>query len=231
MVEWAKAAGVDRNALDRALKGKSISTETIIRLCRAENMRMDWLMTDKGTPFYVTSFVSDAEMAEELLMHYGDCGDEWSLTVVADRDTLAPAAVILIMPAADETEKGLVTYSLLEILVGPIEELTWQVIVKPAWKATYQWLMTASALEALKAGQLGTYQLTAKVGILKVEDRLDYGLFHAKETDGCLQEESGRYINGLTELEKDFLMTVRQLPLIERRKWLVALKQWVAFGT
>lgn len=170
---------------------------------------MDWLVFDNGTPYPVSVFTHDAELAEQLQCYYEDEAASWSVCVVFDAISKRPEGIILCMVAEDITERGPFLYSKLEVLIGPVEALTIAQIKKPGWRLLLQWLMAATSIQQLKYGQMGNYHLCDQPGQLKTNDALNLELL--LKSEARVNEKRPFYNSGLTDVERELITHYRVL--------------------
>lgn len=151
---WAKSIGVSKGTIESVMnKGGMPGAETLGIIRRAENVRIDWLLEGRGTPFYVAPCASDqaaASLLDELLSE-----EQWEVTVVSDHHRLA---FVLSQPGSHSVKDQFIDYTIVEVIVGPLGPASILTLRKRNGTLFYTYL-DAALMEQLEKGEIGTYKL------------------------------------------------------------------------
>ncbi|MGR8931923.1 MAG: hypothetical protein ACU836_14920 [Gammaproteobacteria bacterium] len=210
---WERETGIARGNLDRALKDGKLSEENIRKLCRVENMRSDWLLIGRGTPFYVAEFVSDQAFADALLNYFADEGQRWTLTVIRRKSNGMPCVVALTMPTSNQTanDRQPSAQMTVELLSGPIGVETSKVVCRPDWGRVQGLGLDDDIVRRMQCGEVGTYELLFSPGYLLQASDLDSKVLAAISEGVAVGEQKNGYVIPLTPDERSMLNRYRAL--------------------
>lgn len=219
VLQWERQTGIARGNLDRGIRDGKLSDENIRKLIRTENIRADWLLEGKGTPYQIAVFNDDLVLSELLCAHHTDEARNWTLTVICRQSDGLPCAITLTMEVEsqavkDDKKSDIDKYTVLEILTGPIGPYSREAIKRDGWGKRQQVTLDDAVVESLCKGGIGTYALTLDPGYLKAAVPLD------DKTLADVAEESAGYTIPLTPPEQRLLTTYRALPNDDRARLL-----------
>lgn len=210
---WERETGIARGNLDRALKDDKLSEENIRKLCRAENLRSDWLLFGDGSPYRVAVFHSDEELAEQLGYFFSDEAAVWTVTVVRTQSNDVPCAVVLTMPAESQSTRDnmAVKSIVVEVLAGPVGLETSKLVCRPEWGRVQGLALADDIARQLCSGQLGTFALLFDPGYLLNAQQLDPRVLSVlRESNGVGERKNG-YESGFTAEERQLVKRYRAL--------------------
>lgn len=221
---WERETGIGRGNLDRAINTGQLNEDNIRRLCRAENIRADWLLFGEGQPYRYSEYRSDAELAEQLQAHFDDECQRWTLTVIRRKSDNVPCAVTLTMPQHHvdfELYPCHVKDIALELLIGPIGLKTSQVICHPGWGKVQGAALDDDVVLDICTGQIGTYALLFEPGYLisRVTELDKQLLAILAQVDG-VSEPYGYCQTNLSHDERKLLDQYRVLNQCDRQRLL-----------
>lgn len=160
---WAKAIGLPKITIENVMKGNGLSYETLAHLHRVENVRTDWLLEGRGSPFSVNACLCDeaaGQLLDELL------AERWEVDVLTDEQRIA---IVLSQPAQVQVKDGKdgaghqkyrdINYRLVEIVCGALGA---RAIARATSFGIHRVLQIGSDLmRDLERGRLGSYLLFA----------------------------------------------------------------------
>ena len=158
---WAKAIGLPKITIENVMKGNGLSFETLAHLHRVENVRTDWLLEGRGSPFSVNACLCDEsarDLLDELLV------ERWAVDVVTDESRVA---IVLSQPALVQVKDGKdsaghqkyrdINYRLVEIICGALGA---KAIARATAFGIHRVLQVGSEMmRDLEGGKLGSYLL------------------------------------------------------------------------
>lgn len=162
---WAKSIGISKGSIESVMKlGGSLGGDSLSLMHRVENVRIDWLLEGRGTPYSVNVCLSDedaVELIDELL------AEEWRAYIVTDRKRIA---IVLEQDGAFKTKDGkdaegvqqwrTVKYKIVEVIAGAIGRLSIQRIKDDSTtKIACVIEVTTDILTKIEKGQIGTYRM------------------------------------------------------------------------
>jgi hypothetical protein len=168
---WGHAIGLGKGTIDGMTRTGSIpGGETLALISRYENMRIDWLLEGKGTPYYVTACATD-EMASEVF-HETFMPETWEVTLVIDGDRIA---AVLTQPGKYQVKDGKdkdeghqlyrwIDYTIVEVITGALGHKALS-MVRDRWVEQHGVSMVyivskdAHTMDLIEEGELGTYRL------------------------------------------------------------------------
>jgi len=190
------------------LAGKVPGPDALLKICRAENARIEFLLTGEGPPYLVTDLRDDNESCEYLKTVLTETN--WKGTLLTDPDGFS-AMVVLTRATRDEDESGDVAhYTRVEIL--PVAGRKTLTLLRDLDDCHFLKLPQAE-IESLRRGWLGPLYLLGDgktdEGLLSRAEPLD-----ASELDAMIVRLSGE---GVTpEDETQILSCYRRLPNDEK---------------
>lgn len=150
---WGSSLGLGRGLLDGISQGTIPKADALAMISRAENVRIDWLITGEGAPYLVSRFPDEAEALEHLEVLLEEEG--WSGYVVSDG---AREALVLVLPRQIMAKTGeTVAAPVVEVLVGggPALPVAAEAVLGELREVTVE----PETLAHLSNGHLGTYHL------------------------------------------------------------------------
>ncbi|WP_299538285.1 hypothetical protein [uncultured Herbaspirillum sp.] len=165
---WAKSIGLPKISIENVMKGNGLSYESLAHLHRVENVRTDWLLEGRGSPFSVNACLCDEsahELLDELLV------ERWEVDVITDENRVA---IVLSQPAQVQVKDGKdsaghqkyrdINYRLVEIVCGALGART---IARATAFGIHRVLQIGSdMMKELEKGKLGSYFLFASPSAL-----------------------------------------------------------------
>lgn len=173
--------GITTGTINRIKKGQVPSTEFLSRLHRFENVRVDWLLSGKGTP-YLIDYCGSVKECTDLVDAIAE-EDGWTTFVVSDGQRYA---IVMQLSAAtwEDAGKPPIAYRPIEIISTP-DGLTDLPAVPNA--GTYQ--LAPRDMDDLLAGKLGPYRL------FEADDALLSGEPIAAHNDAVSDNEPTTYVS------------------------------------
>ncbi|MDR9834902.1 hypothetical protein ACIPLR_15830 [Herbaspirillum huttiense] len=158
---WAKSIGLPKISIENVMKGNGLSYESLAHLHRVENVRTDWLLEGRGSPFSVNACLCD-ESADELLDEL--LAERWEVDVITDESRVA---IVLSQPAQVQVKDGKdsaghqkyrdINYRLVEIVCGALGP---KAIARATSFGIHRVLQIGSdMMRELERGKLGSYFL------------------------------------------------------------------------
>jgi hypothetical protein len=178
---WAKAIGISKGSIEAIMKlGGMPGADVLTALRRSENVRLEWILEGRGSPFAVTVCATDAEAAELLVDMTRT--ETWSLTVVWDTSRVA---LVLEQPGSygvkdgkDDKDRQLyreVPYRIADILVGRVGIGAITIARALAGEGDVGLVIVESVvMTLLQRGELGTYRIwDAPDALMAKRQRID----------------------------------------------------------
>lgn len=216
---WAAALGWNKGTIARVMKGHIPGGELLVPVSWAENVRLDWLLMGRGTPYFVAAFADDATAAQALRYHFEDSSD-WQIQLLAG--PRGRFAVALTMPAELEFKGTTVRYTAVELLVGNLGDQVRQAVEENRkGRSVVVRRMEPEAWAQLQIGEIGTYRLTEQREQLFTGPEIpyQYEANHIRPHSGAVAEEPAVYENMLvlTAAEHQLLAHYQELPRTDRQ--------------
>lgn len=167
---WGHAIGLGKGTIDGMTRTGSIpGGETLALISRYENVRIDWLLEGKGTPFYVTMCATD-DMAWEVLENILE-PETWEVTLVTDG---ARVAAVMTQPGKYQVKDGKdkdegqryrwIDYTIVEVVAGVLGRRALSTI-RNRWvhqngvSMVYFVSDDAHTMNLIEGGEIGSYRL------------------------------------------------------------------------
>lgn len=153
---WARELGMGGGTVSK-LSGPDASppaADNLVRICRAENVSLSWLLDGKGEPFHVTRTCSLEETLQVLDDELQDPG--WKVVQVYDGHG---AALVLHQQVQVEAagEKPY-QYTAVNLIVGPFGQSVFHLLEERRISPRYA-IVSQEALREIHAGRVGTWRL------------------------------------------------------------------------
>jgi len=149
---WLKGLGISGGTLTRVTKGQTPSTDFLTTLQRAENVRIDWMLSGRGTPYIATIGQSEVDcllVLEQLLRDEPD----WQVRHVSNGHR---HAYVLTMPSTWCPREGVeVSTTAIEVIASPggLRQAF------PEIPTFAHHTLDADAFNRLVRGDIGTFEL------------------------------------------------------------------------
>jgi hypothetical protein len=209
---WAASVGWNKGNTARVMQGHVPGPELLVPVSWVENVRLDWLLTGRGAPFFANSFPDDATAALAIGYHFED-SDDWHVHVLPG--PVGGFAVCLTMPAEVDVKGTPVPFTALEVFVGPLGNEVRDVIARAheAGRAvTFTQLDDDEQWTKLQLGELGSYQLLySDAAILKTGEALEAGEGEPDASQLLRVAESPPPAYGPTAISPQHRALVRQI--------------------
>lgn len=205
---WGASIGLGRGVMSGINEGRTPVADSLSVISRAENVRIDWLLLGKGTPFFVNHCASDQECADLV----GDFMDEqWSVYLVTDGRCIA---LVLSQPGQYQIGERWIDYTIIEVIAGAIGEATYERLRSclgpdnyiPKSGDLHLVETDRERFSELASGKIGTWVIATSPNSILSRARA-IAIDDLPESK-AVAEEQGEF---KSEKEKELLQTFRQL--------------------
>lgn len=152
---WAESMGWNKGTTARVMQGHIPGSELLVPLSWIENVRLDWLITGRGRPYFGEVFAEDATAA--MALEYTLEAEEWEIHVITCRGRFA---VVLTQPAEVDVKGKSISFTAMEVFLGNLGPKVREALL-PYLPASQPRSVDIDedTWYQLQLGELGAYQL------------------------------------------------------------------------
>lgn len=216
---WGRGLNLGKNLVSTMFDGTVPKWPTLAAIQYAENARVDWLLTGRGTPFAVAMHADAASQVRYLEQLLADEPGAWHVHVVHDG---VRAGAVLWQPMEIESEDLTLSYRSLEVVLGPagVVDLLRAAVRGPG--ASLECLaLSTDDVDALYAGRLGTWLLlgdsATTPGLLMLAEQEDPNVLLYEADQWVADVDAPRPAGVPTPRERELLRCYRALSARRQR--------------
>jgi len=117
---WGNQLGLSTGTISRMFKGQIPGHEALNAISKYENASITWMVTGETSPYLITTLFDDESLAEHL---HELMAEEWEVFIF--NSTTKQSVIVLKQPAKYSINKKLIDYTAIEVMSGPIGQLTY----------------------------------------------------------------------------------------------------------
>lgn len=189
MTPWATGLKIPSGTMTRMFReGIPPTYETLSKMMRTENVSLSWLLGANCPAYLYTATTSDAATAEELEIRISE-EPSWRMHVLSDGDA---CALVLTQPACFIDKAARIDYFAVEVICGPVGELTAAVMaIGPPANVGQLVKLTHDQMQQIYRQGVGTFQLIGGHGVPGLLDPTGFGDDLSAERLAAFRIEAG----------------------------------------
>lgn len=152
--QWGESVRLNKGAIGRLLKGQFPDPETLVPMCRIENLSLTWLLDGLGAPYLVSYPVSDQEAANGVR----ECFDDGMAGVLVVSE-LGVTPVMHVIVRKEPPKIRPYSYTCVQILGGIQPGPLTMAVFRDHWRRSSQLEIDAERWTRLATGHMSTTEL------------------------------------------------------------------------